>query len=200
MSMIGGYLARESPVHRLAPGPKLLLLLLGSGLVLTRTEPIALGVLALLVVSLYAVARIPVRTAVAGLAPALWFLVPLFGFQLLSDGIRHAAVLVSQILLVLGLAALVTWTTRVSAMLATFERILRPLGRFGVDSARVALVLALTIRCIPMVRQSYAEAREAQRARGAERNPVALVVPLVIRLLRKADRLGEALAARGADD
>lgn len=200
MNGIGDYPARESALHRLSPGPKLLLLVILSTLVLTVGRPLVMGGLAIGVISLYAVARIPVADAVSGLAPAFWFLVPLFGFQWLAHDLRHAGVLTGQILLVLALAALVTWTTRVSAMLDTFERLLRPLRRFGVDGDRVALLLALTVRCIPMVRQCYAEAREAQRARGAERNPVALAVPLVIRLLRKADRLGEALTARGVDD
>jgi biotin transport system permease protein len=42
--------------------------------------------------------------------------------------------------------------------------------------------------------------REAQVARGASRNPLALAVPVVIRTLRAADALGEALTARGVDD
>jgi biotin transport system permease protein len=45
-----------------------------------------------------------------------------------------------------------------------------------------------------------AEVREARAARGAERSVRAFAVPLVIRALQHADRLGEALAARGVDD
>jgi biotin transport system permease protein len=39
--------------------------------------------------------------------------------------------------------------------------------------------------------------REAQRARGLDRSLVALVVPLLIRGLRSADALTEAIEARG---
>jgi biotin transport system permease protein len=42
--------------------------------------------------------------------------------------------------------------------------------------------------------------REAARARGAERSPTAFAVPFVVRTLRHADELGEALAARGIGD
>jgi biotin transport system permease protein len=77
---------------------------------------------------------------------------------------------------------------------------LGPLRRIGVNPDRVALVLALTIRCIPVISEIVVSVREAQIARGASRNPLALVVPVVIRTLRAAEALGEALTARGVDD
>jgi biotin transport system permease protein len=42
--------------------------------------------------------------------------------------------------------------------------------------------------------------RHAQVARGATASPTAFVVPLVVRSLRHADRLADALVARGIDD
>ena len=55
------------------------------------------------------------------------------------------------LLLTVAVAALVTLTTRVTEMLDVCQRLLRPLRRFGVDPDRVGLVLALTIRCIPLM-------------------------------------------------
>lgn len=42
--------------------------------------------------------------------------------------------------------------------------------------------------------------RDAQRARGLAASPRAFAVPLLVRSLRRADAIGEALAARGVDD
>ena len=56
-----------------------------------------------------------------------------------------------SLLLTVAIAALVTLTTRVTEMLDVCQRLLRPLRRFGVDPDRVGLVLALTIRCIPLL-------------------------------------------------
>jgi biotin transport system permease protein len=61
-------------------------------------------------------------------------------------------------------------------------------------------VLALTIRAIPVVSGLAQDVVEARRARGVERSARAFAVPLVIRSVRYADRLGEALAARGVGD
>ena len=44
------------------------------------------------------------------------------------------------------------------------------------------------------------QVRDAQRARGLSASPRAFAVPLVVRSLRHADALGDALVARGVDD
>ena len=79
-------------------------------------------------------------------------------------------------------------------------RTCRPLRRVGVEPERVGLLLALGIRSVPVVVGLAQEVREAQLARGLATSPTAFAVPLVVRSLRHADRLGEALVARGVDD
>jgi biotin transport system permease protein len=77
---------------------------------------------------------------------------------------------------------------------------LRPLRRLGVKPERVGLLLALGIRSVPVVVGLAEEVRDAQRARGLGASPRAFAVPLIVRSLRHADALGDALVARGADD
>jgi biotin transport system permease protein len=85
-------------------------------------------------------------------------------------------------------------------MLDALLPVLRPLRRLGVDPDRIALLLAVTIRCIPMIAGIVTTVTEARKARGLGFSVVALGAPVVIRSLRAADALGEALIARGADD
>ncbi len=56
------------------------------------------------------------------------------------------------------------------------------------------------MRTVPVIAGLRDEVVEARRARGLERSPRALLVPLVVRTVRHADHLGEALVARGVDD
>jgi biotin transport system permease protein len=98
------------------------------------------------------------------------------------------------------LAGLVTLTTRTDAMADAVVGLLRPLRHVGVDTERIGLVLALGIRCVPVVVGLAEEVRDAQRARGLTASPRAFAVPLVVRSLRHADALGEALLARGVED
>jgi len=103
----------------------------------------------------------------------------------------------------LALAALLTLTTTVSAILDACQSLLRPLRRCGLDPDRVGLMLALTIRCVPLITRIVAEVSDARKARGVaglRGSVVALAAPAVIRTLRTADAIGESLAARGVDD
>jgi biotin transport system permease protein len=98
------------------------------------------------------------------------------------------------------LAALVTLTTRTTDMVDAVIRALGPLRRLGVDPERVGLLLSLGIRSVPVVVGLAEEVRDAQRARGLTASPRAFAVPLIVRSLRHADALGDALVARGIDD
>ena len=101
-------------------------------------------------------------------------------------------------------AAVVTATTRVTAMVAVVERVCAPLRWVGVRPARVGLVLAMTLRFIPLVAERADRIREAQAARGGRvrglRAVTTTVVPLLVQVLQLAHTVSEALDARGADD
>ena len=120
--------------------------------------------------------------------------------QVVLSGWRLALAVVGALVVLVAAAALLTLTTRVSALIDTFTRMMRPLRPLGVDPARVGLLAALTVRTVPVIAGIRDEVVQARRARGLERSPRALLVPLVVRTVRHADHLGEALVARGVDD
>lgn len=195
MSTLGLYHPGTSVLHRCPAGPKLLGLLIC--LLLTMRYPLYALVPT---VALYALARIPWRLAWAQIRP-LWAIVLMTAvFQVLTADPLVAARIVAGLAISVALAGLVTLTTKVSVMLDVFATVVRPLRHIGIEPDRVALLLALTIRCVPLLVDIVRSVREAQIARGARRNPLALAVPVIIRALRSADALGEALTARGLDD
>lgn len=101
-------------------------------------------------------------------------------------------------LLVAILAArMLTLTTSTPDLLDALVVVLRPLGVLGLNPDQVALAVALMIRSIPYLLGSVDDARMAARARGLERNPALLLVPVVISAVAYAERSGEALVARG---
>lgn len=198
--MIGLYRTGDSLVHRAPAGAKLLLLALGAVVLAVARSPLAIVVAAAVVFAAYVLAGCPPSEPLRQLWPLRWVVVVLLPFQWWTAGWRAAVVVVGTMLLLVAAAGLVTLTTRTSALLDLFERALGPLRRVGVDPDRVSLLLALTIRAVPVLVTTLADARDARRARGLERSPRALLVPVVVRTLRHADRLGEALVARGVDD
>ncbi|MGH8825837.1 MAG: energy-coupling factor transporter transmembrane component T family protein [Jiangellaceae bacterium] len=193
------YVPGRSWLHLLPASAKLAGLAAAMVAVLLVDSPAGIAVSAGITVLLY---------ASAGMAHALptqvwqlrWLVVGLVTLQALTSGWTAAVVVTGRLVVAVALAGLVTLTTRVVDLLDVFERVLRPFRRVGLDSERVALVLALAIRAVPVVAGIAAEVRDAQRARGLRASVRAYAVPLVVRTLRHADALGEALVARGLDD
>ncbi len=198
--MIGLYRPGSTVLHRLPAGAKLAALAVGTSVLVAVRSPAAVAVAAGVLVVLLAVARVPPRVAAQQVWPLRWFVVALVPFQWWAGGWRAVVVVVGTMLAAVLAAALLTLTTRVQDVLDAVTAALRPARRLGVEPERVALVLALTIRSAPLLVATVAEVGEARRARGLERSPRALLVPLVIRSIRHAHLLGEALTARGVDD
>ena len=200
MSTLGLFLPGTSPVHRAPAGLKLsLLLTAGAGSVfLDHAWQVAAahGV----VVAAYLLAGLPLRTLLGQARPLLWLLAVVGAFHVVVNGWERGTVVVGVILLLVLLAGLVTLTTRTTDLIDTLVRALGPVRRIGVDPERIGLLMALSIRSVPVVVGIAEEVRDAQRARGLTASPQAYAVPLIIRSLRHADALGEALVARGADD
>jgi biotin transport system permease protein len=193
------YVPGRSWLHVLPASLKLAGLAAGMVAVLLVDSPAGIAAAAGVTVLLYLTAGM-VRALPAQLWSLRWLVAGLVALQLLTSGWASAVVVTGRVVVAVVLAGLITLTTRVVDLLDVFERVLRPLRPLRVDSERVALVLALAIRAVPVVAGLAAEVRDAQRARGLHGSVRAYAVPLVVRTLRHADALGEALVARGLDD
>jgi biotin transport system permease protein len=200
MSSLGLYVAGGSPLHRAPAGLKLLCLLAaGAGSVfLDQVWQVALG-LAVLCLG-YRVAGLRLSTAVRQLRPLLWIGAVTAAFHVAVNGWERAVVVVGTLAALVLLAALVTLTTRTTDLVDAVVAACRPLRVLRVDPERIGLMIALGVRCVPVVVGLAEQVRDAQRARGLTTSARAFAVPLVVRALRHADALGEALAARGLDD
>ncbi len=197
--MLGLYLHRDTAIHALPAGWKLAGLAVSATAVFFVSDLLVLGAALAACLLLFALARLPVRTALDQLRPLVPVLLVLFAAQAAFVGWEAGAVMVGRVALLVLLSALVTLTTRASAMVETLERALGVLRPLGVNAGKLSLMLALTIRLIPVLFDLVQEIRMAQRARGVERSALALLVPLLVKTLRMADTLSDALEARGYD-
>ncbi|MFE5672062.1 energy-coupling factor transporter transmembrane component T family protein [Agromyces sp. NPDC056523] len=197
--MIGVFHPGTSVVHRAPALAKLALLAVAVTVVSLLPSLEALGVAAMVVVLLFVFARIPARLAWRQITPILWLLAFAVPVQWIFAGWEAAATMGLRLVLAVALAAVYTLTTPVSATLDAMQVLLRPFRRW-VDPDRIGLALALAIRCVPLLAELVREVLEARKARGAEGSPTAFAVPVIVRALRTADHLGEALMARGVDD
>jgi biotin transport system permease protein len=196
---LGLYVHRSSPIHAMAPGWKLIALAAASVAVFATSSPAGLAACLVAVLALFPLARLPVRDGWRQIRPTLLLLVCIVVAHGLLNTWTMGAVAGLRFAILVLLASLISLTTRVSDMLDVIERALTPLAPLGLRPAKVGLVLALAIRLVPLVFAQASAVREAQRARGLERSPTALFVPLIVRMLRTAAELADAIEARGFD-
>jgi biotin transport system permease protein len=186
-------------LHRAPAGLKLLLLaVIVVPVAVWPAAPVVAAVVAALLLGT-AAARVPLRALASQLRPVVPLVALAAALQGLSGSWPAAAALAASVLAGVWAAALVTLTTTTTELLDTVARMVGPARHLGVDPERVALVLALTIRTIPVLARLVEEVRQAQAARGT-RSLRAFAVPTLVRTVRHADRMAEALAARGLDD
>lgn len=198
--MITVYRHGTSPVHRAPAGAKLLSLLAFTTVLLVWRTPIMVAGGALVLIGAYALAGYTPITLGRQIWPLRWIVLVLIPFQWWLGGWRSAVAIVGVLVLAVGAAALVSLTTRMTDLLDVLDRVLAPLRHLRVDPERISLIIALSIRVVPVLVEMMHQVRDARRARGAERSLRALATPVVVRTVGYSQRLGDALIARGVDD
>lgn len=198
--LAGVYQPGSSPAHRAPLWLKFGCLLVISTSLVATSSLLGTAVASFIVAIAYGLAGMRLPDFLAQVRPLRWIVLMLLPFHWWNAGISAAIEITGDLVLLVAAAGVVSSTTRMTDMLDTLVRALAPCRRLGLDPDRVALLLALTIRAVPVVADFAQEVRDAHRARGQERSTRAFVTPVVIRTIRHADQVGEALAARGLDD
>ena len=198
---LGFYVDADTIIHRTPAAVKFLTLIAFILVTSLAVKTIAWAGLSLAIpLVLFPVARIPLRVAVGQLAPPLYLLVALATFQWWQKDLTSAVIMFLTIYAAVTAAVLLTLTTKVSEMMDSFDRALAPLGRLGVPVENITLAMSLTIRLLPLMLGTVLEVLDARKARGATASLTAFGTPVIIRSIRRARAMGEALHARGVGD
>lgn len=137
------------------------------------------------------------RRLLRAVRPLLPVLAVIGLFQWWQLGGPIAARIVLNILVCVVAASVLTATTPLQRLLDGVASLAMPFRRFGADPERFALTIAIMLRSIPFIAGTFSDVRDSAKARGLERNPRALVLPVFITTVAYARQTGEALAARG---
>ncbi len=197
MNLFSLYVPGDSWLHRLGVGTRYLLLLA------LTVPPLVVGAPAVSLVALAASMGLLAATRTGRrrawtLPAAVWVLLALLaGYQLLVGRPDLAVVVTVNLVTAIYASRLLTVTTPGPVLVDALVAAIRPLRRLGVDPETVGLAVAVMVRSVPLLLDTFAQVREAARARGRERNLFALVTPVVVRAVGQAQATGAALAARG---
>jgi biotin transport system permease protein len=197
--MIGSlYLPGNTWLHRVRAGLKLAVLAIGSTALMWVHSPSLLLVACALVCLSVRWAGASLQQVWQQLRPLVWLLFVLGGLSVWSHGVLQAFEMILRLLTLVLAALVVSMTTPLTQMMQVVAWLLKPLQRLGwVDADKVALGFGLTMRLIPELGVQWQDIREAQLARGLTPSPLTMGVPMLLRTLRRADEIAEAIDARG---
>jgi energy-coupling factor transport system permease protein len=221
---IGQYFPTGSRVHRLDPRVKIvgIVALVSTLVALSSASGVLIGLL--ITFALLALARVDVRFALGGLAPALPILLCLAALQLAfgwsartSDchslwsfwtlnvttcSAQAVVVLLARFVALVLLTGLLTFTSTLSELARGIEWLLRPLQRVGVPADELAMVFTIALRFVPTLALEMEKLLKAQAARGANiqsgSNPVARtrqLLPVLVPLFVNTLRRSDDLTA-----
>lgn len=187
----------RTPLDRLSAKFKLLLLALFTIVLFALSSPIWLTLAALSVILLHLFCGMRFARYAASLLLPIWpFVLLLAVWHGWHDDLEEGAVILLRMITAIAAANLVTLTTRLNQITEVFEWLFQPFSPV-IPPKRLALAVALVIRFVPRFRELLFQLNQAWRARSSRRPGWRLMLPAIISALEDADRIAEALRARG---
>ena len=220
---LGQYFPGKSPVHRMDPRTKLILLIVYIVALFVASSWISYAaVFAFLAISI-AVSQIPLKAIVRGMKPLVLILIftgllnlfltegetVLVSFWVITitlEGVIRAFFMITRILMLLAGTFLLTYTTSPIALTDGLESLLGPLKVLRFPVHELSMMMCIALRFIPTLIEETDKIMSAQKARGADfesgnllqrvKALIPILVPLFISAFRRADELATAMECR----
>lgn len=218
---IGQYLDTGSPIHKLDPRTKIILLLVYIVLLFSVSSFAGYLLIFIFTAIVVVMSKIPIKFIFRGLKPMLFILIftvlinlfvtpgkiifsaqilPVWRIDITLEGIRMAAIMLFRLVLLVVSSSLLTLTTSPMMLTDGIERLLRPLRVIKVPSHEIAMMMTIAIRFIPTLAEEADKIIKAQTARGADFESGNMIkrtkamIPLLVPLFVSAFRRADDLA------
>lgn len=221
---IGSYMPGDSPLHRLDPRAKLMMLILYIVMLFLVSNPLGYLLVAGFLVLAYALARIPVRLILKSLKPLIPIILitailnvflstgrgdPLVKWWIITiypEGVQIAVSMAVRIVCLIAGTSLLTFTTTPISLTDGLEQLMSPLKKIKFPAHELAMMMTIALRFIPTLVEETDKIMNAQKARGADlesgglfqriRALIPILVPLFVSAFRRADELALAMECR----
>ena len=222
----GQYVETRSPIHKADPRVKMILLILMVVFIFVVQNVYGLMLSLLLVVTVIAVSKIPLKMYLKNLKAILpiillttlinmfygdessGVLVEFWKLTITYDGLYRAFFMALRIILLIVVSSSLTYTTTPNDLTDAIEHLLSPLKFIGLKGAvhTLALMMTIALRFIPTLVEEAEKIMNAQKARGADLESgsiiqrvkalIPILIPLLISSVRRAYELAEAMECR----
>ena len=221
---LGQYFPGNSPIHRLDPRTKLIMLVVYIVALFLAQSCISYAVMLVFLLYTIKISTIPPKSILRGMKPIVMILVftgvlNLFftrdGRSLVniadviiitSGGVTRAVFMMARILMLITGTFLLTYTTSPISLTDGLEALLNPLKKLHVPVHELSMMMCIALRFIPTLIEETDKIMSAQKARGADfengtlmeraRALIPILVPLFIGAFRRADELATAMECR----
>ena len=220
---LGQFFPGNSPVHKLDPRTKLVMLVVYIVALFVAVSWISYAVMLLFLTVCIAVSRIPLKSIFRGMKPMIFILAftgilnifftacetVLLEFWVITvtlEGLIRAFFMMIRILMLITGTFLLTYTTSPIALTDGLESLLGPLKKIKLPVHELSMMMCIALRFIPTLIEETDKIMSAQKARGADfetgnliqrvKALVPILVPLFISAFRRADELATAMECR----
>ena len=221
----GQYFPGKSPIHRLDPRLKLVLILLFIVFIFLSSNAVSLGMMGIFVLTVALISGVPIGMylknikaiavviVLTSVLNALWVktgtvLIDFWVITVTLDGVLRAIFMTTRIIILILASSLLTYTTTPTELTDAIERLLKPLKFIGLGEAVhiMAMMITIALRFIPTLIEETDKIMSAQKARGADLESgsfierikalVPILIPLFISSVRRALDLADAMECR----
>lgn len=220
---LGQFLPGNSPIHRLDPRTKIVLMVVYIVLIFLVKRLSAFLLPAVLLVLMFSLARVPASYFFSSIQPMRWLIVFMFLINLLftvgestlwsfwiiritREGLRQAVFMSLRLVLLVAGTSLLTLSTSPIALTDGLERMMAPLKTLHFPAHELAMMMTIALRFIPTLMEETERIKKAQMARGADfesgnliaraKSMIPILVPLFVSAFRRADELAMAMESR----
>ncbi|MBQ4517241.1 MAG: energy-coupling factor transporter transmembrane protein EcfT [Clostridia bacterium] len=220
---LGQYFPIESPMHRMDPRSKIVLLIFMIVAIFIADNPITYALVTVFTLLIILLSKVPIMMYIKGLKPILFviiftavlnvFLTPgtkidLWGYTtpMTWEGLILAGKMALRLILLIIASSALTYTTSPIILTDGIEKLLKPLSYLKVPTYELAMMMSIAIRFIPTLIEETEKITKAQQARGADFDSgsifkrikalAPMLVPLFVSAFRRADELAVAMESR----
>ena len=220
---LGQYFPGNSPIHRLDPRTKLIMLVVYIVALFLAKSWISYALMLAFLAVVIKVSTIPLKSILKGMKPLVMILVftgilnlfftqegpVLVDFWIITitlGGLTRAVFMMLRILMLITGTFLLTYTTSPISLTDGLESLMGPLKKIKVPVHELSMMMCIALRFIPTLIEETDKLMCAQKARGADfetgsiidraKALIPILVPLFIGAFRRADELATAMECR----
>ena len=220
---LGQFFPGTSPIHRLDPRTKLVMLVVYIVALFSAKSWASYGICFAFLAGCIWLSRIPLKSIVKGMKPLVMILiftgvlnifftagdtvlVSFLGISITLEGLVRAFFMVIRIILLITCTFLLTYTTSPISLTDGLESLMSPLKKLRVPVHELSMMMCIALRFIPTLIEETDKIMSAQKARGADfesgklmervKALIPILVPLFISAFRRADELATAMECR----